>query len=142
MALVINCNACHKKFKIPEKAATRIDLEQISGEYFRKTCLHCCVEKEYHINDVEAEADHTAKIISASVGIGIIFLVTLFAWGKGLVTNAGLVIGGAIIAAGWMAGSSTDNFNQYKTNRSRDVERDRQIREEMKYRKGDTNFEV
>lgn len=135
MALVITCNACRKKFAIPEKAKTRIDLERFTGEYFHKICTNCAAEYEYHLNDVMAESDRTPILISSIVGLVVMFGGLFFSR-----PFIALGIGGAIMTAGWIAGSAPDSFNQYRTNRSRDVERDRKIREEMKYRSGISNF--
>ncbi|MBI1225401.1 MAG: hypothetical protein GC192_09215 [Bacteroidetes bacterium] len=135
MALVIHCHACQKNFTIPEKAKTRIDLEQITGEYFRKVCTNCAAETEYHINDVTAESDKTPMLISSIIGLVVMFGGLFFPR-----PFIAIGIGGAIMSAGWIAGNAPDGFNQYRAPRSRDIERDRKIREEMKFRKGDTNF--
>ena len=110
---------------------------QITGEYFRKICTNCAAENEYHLNDVTAESNRTPQLISSVIGLVVMFGGLLF-----IRPFIALGLGGAIMTAGWMAGSTPNSFNQYRTNRSRDVERDGQIREELKYRKGDTNFEV
>lgn len=136
MALVINCPSCRKNFKIPERAKTRVDLEYKTGEYFKKICLNCAAEHEYHVNDVTAESDPVPAIYLLIAAV-VVFLFFFFVWRRPFVA---IGIAGAIFSIGVAAGAAPGSFNRYRATRTRDEVRNRQIREEMKYKSGDSNY--
>lgn len=137
MALVIHCPSCRKNFKIPERAKTRVDLEHKTGEYFKKICLNCAAEHEYHVNDVRAEADPMPAIYALIAAV-IFFLFFFLIWRRPFIA---LAISGMIFSIGAAAGSVPSSFNSYSATRTRDEARNRQIREEVKYRRGDSNYQ-
>jgi len=119
MELRTYCKSCRKDFKIKENAATRPDLEQKIGSYFRKQCSHCLIENEYNVNDIFATAGSAPKWIGTGLGILIIIGATIFAWKNGYITTAGLVVGGIVILASQKVEESSDSraFNKYRVRR-------------------------
>jgi len=121
MKLKVKCLNCNEPFALAKSYTTRPDLIYDLGEYFRLTCIHCVSSKEYHANDVQAEETFSVNLIGSAVGVAIIIIITLFIWDEGFITNAGLIIGGGIIAASNYSvfTYNVTASNKYKVSRTR-----------------------
>ena len=121
MKLTVKCPNCDEVFPLKKTYSTRPDLIYEMGEYFHLSCSHCLSNREYHANDVKAEEVLSVNIIGSAIGISIIILVTLFAFDQGVITNAGLILGGGIVAASNYSvfTSNVTAFNKYKVQRTK-----------------------
>ena len=121
MKLVATCKSCKEEITIKSKAITRPDLIAEKNETFRLQCQECAIEKEYHVNDVDAKSSNTMKTIGLIVGLSVLVITTLVFFLMGYISTIGIVIGIMIIGASFGTSSSSSNvkaFNSYKITRT------------------------
>lgn len=121
MKLKTKCKQCREEFDLKKSFTTRPDLIAEMGEYFYLQCPHCLSDSEYHANDPTAYQSSSYRLIGNAIGFGIIILVSLLFWEMGFITNIGLIIGGAVIAAANYSSftSNVKAFNSYRVNRTK-----------------------
>ena len=121
MKLIVKCQNCRESFALKKNYKTRPDLIQDMGEYFTLDCTHCLSKREYHANDVKAKETFSVNLIGTAVGLAILGITTMFMWNQGVITNAGMIIGGGIIVASnyTVFTSNVTAFNRYMVTRTK-----------------------
>ena len=116
MKLGLICKSCQEETFLKEKAISRPDLADKIGEDFSHRCNHCGSVKKYHVNQVKASKSSFVKMAGTILGVVVLLGVTIWFFMTGILTNIGLLIGAAIIAASNVAtGSSNETaFNSYR----------------------------